>query len=238
MRPMHLTSTWTLRLAAAILAASLAAPVIAGPIIDWDPAYFYEPGATPTHSIPGSPLAIVGTISAFGPPLDFLNASDPSKDYTFYVHGMISNGTTQSPFPPFGNFYTTTYTPGIIEVYEGTPRNAVFDPNPPNLNVPSTFTDGALILYGTISNLFWESNDFSTFKSGSAEGHIIWTGGLYLPNVSPSGIPCPSLFTGGTTWIPNLMIDGYLFRHDGKMDLDCPTGTRGATWGRLKTLYR
>ncbi len=236
MRPIQ--RLWTLGLAAAALAATLAVPAHAGPIIDWDPAYYYEPGATPTHSNAGAPLAIVGVISAFGPPLGFLNANDPSKDYTFYVHGMISNGTVTTPFPPYGNFFTTTYSPGLIEVYEGTPRNSVFDPNPPNANVPSTFTDGTLILSGTISGLYWESNDFSAFKSGNSEGHIVWTGGLYLPQVSPSGIPCPSLFTGGTTWMPNLMIDGYLFRHDGKMDLDCPTPARNATWGRLKTLYR
>src|SRR5580765_4618271 len=70
-----------------------------GPVIDWDPAYTYEDGATPTNSIAGHEFHMVGTISSFGPPLDFLNPSDPSKEYTFYVHGLISQGTTSQGSP-------------------------------------------------------------------------------------------------------------------------------------------
>jgi hypothetical protein len=219
--------------------AALAPPAAhAGPIIDWDPAYFYESGATPYSSIAGHQLFIVGTISVFGAPLDFLNASDPSKDYTFYLHGLTSNGTVTSSFPPYGNFFTTTYTGGLIEIYEGTPRNSVFDPFPPNANVPSTFTDGTLILSGSITSFYWQSNDFTQLKTGNAEGTILWTGGAYFPLVSHNQLPCPSLFTGGLTWRPSVMIDGYLFRHQGKLDLDCPTPAKPSSWGRLKTLYR
>jgi hypothetical protein len=53
------------------------------------------------------------------------------------------------------------------------------------------------------------------------------------------GVPCPGLFTGGMTWRPSVMIAGYLFRHDGKIDINCPTrvSTRDS-WGRIKSLYR
>lgn len=223
---------------AAVLVCAAPLAAVAGPIIDWDPAYFYESGATPTNSVPGSQLFVVGTISAFGPPLGFLNANDPSKDYTFYLHGMISNGTVPTPFPPFGAFYTTTYTGGLIEIYEGTPRDAVFDPNPPNANVPSTFTNGTLLLSGTVSNFYWQSDNFTAYNTGNAEAHLTWTGGTLFSYVSPGGASCPSLFTGGTTWYPPVMIPGYLFRHDGKIDLECPTQTRSSTWGRVKALYR
>ena len=55
----------------ALLACALAAQSFAGPVIDWDPAYFYSttPGVTATNSPPGATLFIVGTISVFGPPL-------------------------------------------------------------------------------------------------------------------------------------------------------------------------
>lgn len=223
-----------------VAAFALGAPVtaLAGPIIDWDPAYFYEVGATPNNSNLGGQLFIVGTISVFGPPLDFLNASDPTKDYTFYVYGLVSNGTVISSFPPYGNFFTTTYNGGTIEIYEGTPRDAVFDPFPPNANVPSTFTNGTLILSGTMTSFYWQSNDFTLLKTGNAEGHILWTGGAYFNKVSHNNLPCPSLFTGGLTWRPSVMVDGYVFRHQGKMDLDCPTQASPSTWGRVKTLYR
>ena len=38
------------------------------------------------------------------------------------------------------------------------------------------------------------------------------------------GEPCPGLFTGGLTWRPtgDVLIPGYIFRHDGKIDLNCP----------------
>jgi len=229
---------WILSISIAAFATAVSSPAFAGPLIDWDPAYFYEAGATPIHSDPGGQLVIVGTISTFGPPLDFLDASDPTKDYTFYAHGMISNGTVITPFPPFGNFYRTNYTGGSIEVYEGTPRDAVFDPFPPNANVPSTFVNGTVILSGTLSSLYWETNDITAHMVGNAEGEISWTGGAYFDRVSQNQLPCPSLFTGGTTWLPSLMIDGYLFRHDGKIDLDCPTPVRTSSWGRVKTLYR
>lgn len=222
---------------AALLAGALAAPVIAGPAIDWDPAYFWEPGATFSNSIPGNQMQIVGTISAFGPPLQFLNANDPTKDYTFYVSGLISNGTTTIGAPG-SQFYLTTYNGGTISIYEGTPRDAVFDPNPPNANVPSTFTNGTLLLTGTISGFYTQTNDFTAFNTGNAEGTITWTGGTLFPYVSHSGEPCPSLFTGGATWYPPVMIAGYLFRHDGKIDVDCPSPTKSSTWGRVKSLYR
>lgn len=223
---------------AALLALALASPAAAtGPAIDWDPAYFWEPGATFSNSIPGNQMQIVGIISSFGPPLAFLNANDPTKDYTFYVSGLVSNGTTVIGLPG-SQFYVTTYTGGTIQVYEGTPRDAVFDPNPPNANVPSTFTNGTLILSGTVSGFYTQTNDFTAFDTGNAEGSITWTGGTLFSSVSHSGQPCPSLFTGGLTWFPSLLIPGYLFRHDGKIDVDCPSESRSSTWGRMKSLYR
>lgn len=225
--------------AVALAACAIAAPSQAGPIIDWDPAYFYtNPAVTPTSSPAGTQLFIVGTISAFGPPLQFLNANDPTKDYTFYLHGFTSLGTVPTLIPPFGTAYVATYDPGFIEIYEGTPRDAVFDINPPNANVPSTFTNGTLILSGTVTSFYTQTNDFSTFQTGNAEGTITWTGGTLLSYVSQGGQPCPSLFTGGLSWQPGVMIEGYLFRHDGKIDLDCPTPARTSTWGKVKALYR
>jgi len=224
-------------LTAALLVGVLATPASALPLIDWDPAYFYEPGATFNNSIANSEMKIVGIISAFGPPLQFLDANDLTKDYTFYIYGLISNGTATIG-PPATEFYITTYTGGTIEIYEGTPRDAVFDPNPPNANVPSTFTNGTLILSGTISNFFTQTNNFTANMTGNSEGEITWTGGSLIGYVGGESNPCPGLFTGGLTWLPSINIPGYLFRHDGKIDHECPTPTRTSTWGRMKALYR
>ena len=226
---------WILLTAALVVSAPVQT-VTAGPMVDWDPAYFYEPGATFDNSIVNSEMNIVGIISAFGPPLAFLNANDPSKDYTFHVYGLISNGTATIG-PPATEFYVTTYTGGTIEIYEGTPRDAVFDPGPPNVNVPSTFENGTLLLKGTVSGFYTQTNNFTAYMTGNAEGNITWTGGSLLSYVGGDN-PCPALFTGGVTWLPSVNIAGYLFRHDGKIDYECPTPNRPSTWGRMKALYR
>src|ERR1051326_5946937 len=45
---------------------------------------------------------------------------------------------------------------------------------------------------------------------------------------------------GGATWntAPGIGIPGYLFRHDGKIDLQCPVSAKPSTWGLVKQLYR
>lgn len=238
---------WITNLGAALLLALPAGPVLAaGPMMDWDPAYFYFPtptlpGLSPSNQPLGSVMRCVGTISAFGPPLESLNANMPAKEYTFFAGDFSSQGTTT-----FANgsleVYTTVYSGGTISVYEDATPDAVFDPNPENANVPSTFIDGgAPILTGTFSGLTVVTNNFTTFKTGSIEGNINWTGGTLIALLNGgNGQPCPGLFTGGSTWntAPGIGIPGYMFRHDGKIDLQCPTPTQKSTWGKLKNLYR
>lgn len=226
--------------AALALAASLAAPTAyaLGPIIDWDPAFFYDPASTPTFSAPGNELKIVGTISQFDGPLVGLNANMPGTEYTFYCAGLISTGTSTTG-PPATQFYTTTYVGGTIAIYEDASPDALFAPNPPNGAVPSSFNDGTLILSGIFTSFVTQTNNFTAFQTGNAEGAITWTGGTLLGLLNgPGGQPCPALLTGGMTWRPSVMIPGYLFRHDGKIDDNCPTPANGSTWGKLKSLYR
>jgi hypothetical protein len=225
-------------LTAALLMGAVVSPAFSAPIIDWDPAMFWEPGATYNNSPNGNELQIVGTVSAFGPPLEFLNANMPAKEYTFYAHGLIS-GTTQVIGPVTGQFYITPYAGGTIEIYEDSSTPAVFTANPPNGDVPGTFTDGTLILSGSFNSFSTQTNNITPHQTGNAEGAFTWTGGTLISFVGGDN-PCPGLFTGGLTWWPdpNLLPPGYLFRHDGKIDDECPTPARPGTWGRIKTLYR
>ncbi len=228
----------TTTIGAALLLCAAFGPAAAGPTMDWDPAFMWQVGATPTNSPAGGEFKAVGIISMFDFPLQDLDASDPTTEYTFYAHGLISQGTVASG-PPTTTFYTTNYTGGSIEVYAGSPRNAVFDPNPPNTNVPSTFIDGTAILTGVFTRFVTQTNNFTAFQTGNAEGDITWTGGTMFERVlRVGGEPCPGLFTGGMTWNPSLLIPGYLFRHDGKIDHNCPTSDRPSTWGLIKALYR
>jgi hypothetical protein len=227
---------WIVLVAAVVAAASTSA-AIASPIIDWDPAYFYEPGATFSNSIPGSEMKIVGTISAFGGPLAYLNGNIPGTEYTFFVSGLISQGTLTIGTGP--HFYITSYANGaLIKIYEDASPDATFAPFPPN---EASFQDGTLLLSGTLNGFNTQTNDFTPHQTGNAEGTIEWTGGsLILLLGNGVGGTCPGLFTGGLTWWsdPIVLPPGYLFRHDGKIDDECPTPTRSGTWGRIKTLYR
>jgi hypothetical protein len=227
---------WKL-LTAAMLAGMLATPASSAPLIDWDPAFFYEPGATFDNSIPLSEMKIVGVVSVFGGALTYLNASMPGTEYTFFLEDLISDGTATIG-PIATQFYITTYTGGTIKIYQDSSPDYAFTPNPENGDVPSTFTDGTVILSGTINGFFTQTNNFSSTQTGNAEGHITWTGGTLLGLMGDTA--CLDLFTGGLTWsqLPNVGIAGYLFRHDGKIDDECPTPTRPSTWGRMKALYR
>jgi hypothetical protein len=233
---------WLTTLCAVLALAAVPRPAHAvGPVIDWDPAYFWMPGATFNNMPAGGIMQAVGTVSAFGPPLDFLNATIPATEYTFYINGLSSLGT--SAFGPAATtIYTTFFTGGTIDVYADPTPDAVFAPGPPNALVPSTFIDvPPPILSGHFTSLVVTTNNFTAFKTGNIEGDIEWTGGTLLNFfLNGSGGVCPGLFTGGATWntAPGVGIPGYLFRHDGKIDLQCPVPTQKSSWGRVKQLYR
>lgn len=223
---------------AVLIGVSAAGLASAGPAIDWDPIYTWEPGATPYNSPLGGVLQGVGTVSDFDIPFADLDATDPTKEYTIYIYGLVSQGTTITGGGPF-TLYTTNYTGGQIKVYEDLSPDASYDPFPPNAGVPGDFTDGTLILSGQFTSFTTQTNNFTQYNTGNMEGGINWTGGtLYTRTFNANGRPCPGLFTGGITWYPPVLIAGYIFRHDGKIDLNCPTPTVNSTWGQLKGTYR
>ncbi|HYM81754.1 MAG TPA: hypothetical protein VEY91_10155 [Candidatus Limnocylindria bacterium] len=236
---------------AALLGATLIGSAHAAPMIDWDPAFMWEIGAHPTNSPTNGEFKSVGVISRFGPPFEDLNANLPAFEYTFYMREAFSLGTQAQAISPTDTIFTTTYDGGIIEIFEDSTPDASFDPNPPNAGVPTNFIDGTPILVGFFfqtdelhggpapnTPFIVQTNNFTAFDTGNAEGPIEWTGGTLLERLNQNGTPCPGLFTGALTWYPPVMIPGYLFRHDGKIDHNCPTMTNSATWGRIKQIYR
>lgn len=213
-----------------VLAAGAA--FAAGPPIDWDPAYGWQAGATPTNLPAGGEFKMVGIVSAFDAPFGDLNAGDPTREYTFVMYGLISNGTVAIG-PPATTLYETHFTGGTFELYEDLSPESAFEPFPP---VEANFTDGTLLLSGSFTSFFVQSNNFTALQTGNIEGALNWTGGTLLPRLTQFG--CTGLFTGGMTWRSTVVPAGYLYRHDGKMDTQCPTSAAGSSWGRLKSLYR
>jgi len=229
---------WVSMSCATILASALVGQAIAGPALDWDPLFTWEPGGSATNSPAGDTLSGVGFVSKFDTPLAFLDASDPTKEYTIFIGSLLSSGTVISGGGSF-TFYETHYTGGVIEVYEDLSPDAVVGVNPPNATAPSKFRDGTLILSGVFTRFLTQTNNFTVHKTGNMEGDILWTGGLYQNlMVDGAGRPCPGLFTGGVTWEAGVVPQGYIFRHDGKIDNNCPVATDRSTWGGVKGTYR
>jgi hypothetical protein len=235
----HPMNHWKVRILAVLAALAFSATAEAGVSIDWDPVNFYAPpSSTPSNQPLGNSLTGVGTVSAFGAPFQFLNAQDPTREYTIYVSGLVSLGTVTIGAPGL-QFYTTNYSGGTIQIYEDLSPDHAYGVNPPNGTAPSTFQDGTLLLAGSFTRFLVQTNDFTAFQVGNAEGDIAWTGGSLLPlTFLPGGAPCPGLFTGGLTWRTSVVPQGYLFTHDGKIDLNCPVPTQPSTWGKLKGQYR
>src|SRR5687768_14097808 len=231
-------NNWKTGILAVLAALAFAASAEAGPAIDWDPIFFYAPASsTPTNQPVGNPLSGVGTVSKFDAPFSDLDASDPTREYTIYLYGLTSLGTVPSGSPGL-QLFTTNYAGGTIEIYEDLTPDHDYGTNPPNGTVPSTFNDGTLILSGVFTRFVVHTNDFTQFQTGNAEGDINWTGGTLYERTFAGGEPCPGLFTGGLTWRTSVLIPGYLFRHDGKIDLNCPVPAAPSSWGKIKAQYR
>src|SRR5439155_22299890 len=106
---------WMTLLAAALAIAVVPLPAHAtGPAIDWDPAYMWQPGGTPANLPAGGPMRFVGTVSVFGPPLDYLNPTLPATEYTFTGDSLVSLGTRVFG-PPATQIDSTSDSRGVIE---------------------------------------------------------------------------------------------------------------------------
>src|SRR4029453_1063137 len=117
----------TMMIGAQMLFGALVGPAAAvgAPMFDWDPAFFWQPGGTPSNLPLGGQMNTVGIISLFGPPFEDLNPTLATTEYTFYAHNLTSNGTTVQGGAL--QIYTTTYSGGTIEIYSDNALNASFD---------------------------------------------------------------------------------------------------------------
>jgi hypothetical protein len=196
-------------------------------------------------SAPGSVLTVVGRINSFAPPLDFLNANMPAKEYTF-VWVLTSSGTGQTvPGRVWDTDYASSSALGTLSVYEGMPPNspstATLPANPPNALVPSTFADGTLILSGTIPychvRVTLSGNPLR--YGGSLNATFYINGGTlgYIFDPSTLANLTGTWCTLGSGLNQCTLPAGYSALVSGKTDSP-PVPTLRSTWGALKMLYR
>jgi len=231
-----------------VVAVPVSAFAQTGTVIDWGPdSYAWESIYNPASHLsgPGSVLNAVGVINSFAGPLAAIDPNTAGTEYTYYLSGLTTaTGTTVTAGPTL-SVYKTIYTGGTMVIYQGSPRNAAFGINPPNGTVPSTFIDGSLFLSGTIPTFtvtVTRVNATGAYVNGNADSgdppNGSWTGGSALALVSAGGHPCPWRLTGGWDMRPADVLTGYVALFDGKIDLNCPTPAKPATWGSIKSQYR
>jgi hypothetical protein len=233
----------TLAVLSAAAASSAFAQCGTGVMIKFDAdAFAYETAYNNATYIssPGSQLSIVGITDLFCTPLNFLNALDPSTEYTFYCTGLTSGGTIVTPVGPT-TFYQTAYSGGTWAIYAGSPRNAPTAaggmPALPSPQVPGNFIDGTLILSGTFSGFSTTVTVNGANINGSFNSNYMATGGLYFPLIGNGS----ALFAGNwcVTSAPAGCVPATYSAHpNGKWDTPSTTAALPSTWGRLKTLYR
>lgn len=228
-----------LALVGGIASNSMAANCDSGEMIRFTQHGFaYETAySSVTHiSSPGSVLAMVGHVAYFCFPMAALDPSDPTKEYTFYVSGLVSAGTAS-----FGPFRSTDYAGGTWEIHEGSPENAPLDgsmPALPSVLVPSTFIDGPVVLSGTLSNFHVDVDATASIQNGSFRADYVATGGSFYPLVGDA----PAIFQG--VWCVKPAAQAgcvpatYSAHPNGKWDSPPSTPVSRSTWGSVKQLYR
>jgi hypothetical protein len=223
--------------------ASAQCPPLSGPsspMIEFDANCFaYETNYTPAtfNSAAGSQLTVVGIIDVFYAPLTFLTPGDPTKEYTFVLSGLVSNGTTSAVNGPT-TIWTTDYAGGTFAIYEGSPENAplagAMPANPPNATVPANFADGTAILTGVLCGFQTQISKTSTFPAnGSFRSNYHFDGGTLFANVGDAEALLSGLWNVSST-----LPAGYSAHPNGKFDSPPSTASKNSTWGTIKTLYR
>jgi hypothetical protein len=99
----------------------------------------------------------------------------------------------------------------------------------------ATFTDGALILSGSISNMYAEGlvNGVTPENLG-VTGDATITGGSAIGDVLCTDL----LMNDFLAWLPATSPAGYKEAYDSKWECCVVTSTDAGSWGRVKGLYR
>ena len=190
---------------------------------------YESPNPNPaTFGEPGSGYVGLGPVPFLFAPI----VSNTSlNEYTFVIQGFSPSVT------PSGSSNIINYGSGAIAIYEdpkATGTAATFTPNPPNGDVPSTFTDGAAILVGTLTSFQFVIDTVS--GTGNFEAVMNITGGTQLANF-PLNQRTGWTFSGATSNALNIP-PGYAHQIDGQAFLSPPTAARRVSWGALKAGYR
>jgi hypothetical protein len=217
-------------LLAACAALSLASAARGDSLLFDYVGFDYEfPNPNPaTFGEPGSGYVGLGTVAFLFAPLVTNTAAN---EYTFVIE-------CQTPsVMPVGAMEIVNYATGTVTIYEDsktTGTAADFAPNPPNGQVPGTFTDGTAILVASLTN--FQLIVDTTNGVGSFEAVMNINGGSQLSNF-PLNQRTGWTFSGTTGEALNIPA-GYYHQIDGQSFLSAPVAARRITWSKLKAGYK
>lgn len=163
---------------------------------------------------------------------NFLVTDFVANEYTIKFCELVSLG-----FTDFGCFRFVNYTTGRLEVYEdsrGAGTAADFGINPPNATLPSTFTDGDMILGGNVNGFSLTLDN--CLGTGSASGDVSFDSGSQLGNIP---IDAKKIYTfSGLTSGVEVIPEGFIHQVTGSIKIEQAVQVEDTSWGRMKALYR
>lgn len=201
-------------------------------------------------SIPASAVVLEGSFSGRADHSGGVPGSyTAGESYTAY---QILNTTQQNPWYPWNPAYeytlristsvasftdgatqTVTFNAATVEIWEDNGTAANFASKP-------TFTDGTLILSGTVPNMVGSRVNAFGFPYG-VTGDLVLDGGSGLGDLNAQCNSNMKLNDFINFQIPFggwPDAQGYEEAYDSKFDCPDLTGTESSTWGRIKSQYQ
>lgn len=200
-------------------------------LLDFEGFDYEDPDNNPAEfGDAGDWYNMFGLVQSANP--SFLVTDFGLNEYTVKFCDLNSLG-----FTDFGCFRFVNYMPGRLEVWEDSRAAgtaADWGINPPNATVPSSFTDGTMLLGGNV-NGFSVTLDLCA-GTGSASGDIDFDSGTQLGNI-PADATKIYTFSGLTSGVAAIP-EGYIHQVTGSIKIEQAVQINDSTWGRMKALYR
>lgn len=191
--------------------AALAANALAAQMIDFDAQAVMPAAVGGQATVYGK--VVNGAAVASPLPFDFAN-----REYTLVVTGLVQDTAGA----------TSLFSGGTVTIYEDVATAA-------DWAVPATFTDGVIVLSGSLSAF---QRTMFTATLGSGAGAVDWTGGSLLDLLAPAdrtGWPLLTSVSSAATQVQ----PGYAERWDGKVEpQEEVVATEQRSWSELKAAYR
>jgi hypothetical protein len=205
----------------AAVALALPALALATPLHGHFSGYANHSGGVPGSYTVGETYVVYATLDNVQP--DPWYAWNPTKQYTAAISTTV---TAAFEVPPILN---VTFATASVGIYEDSST-------PANYANPGTFTDGTLLLSGSISGMAGQRVNFPGFN-WDVIGSVTFNGGAGFGGLLcdlPMGVNDFIAFQSPPVFPPA----GYEEAYNIDWFCEASTSVDASSWGRMKSLYR